>query len=147
MSSQVSRIFFSILADLNNTVVWIVTSRLPITNSLKIALIAPVTVKITITFMFHSFFSSLTRSKNFSVFPISLVFTLLSARTVKSTNRPQVTFILLTVTWSSRLTRIWWSLSQNPRELCASHFLGPILVCTFYQLVEWSSFNFLYNSQ
>ena len=53
-SLQVSRTFLSILADINNAVVWMVS--VPST---------PITVGITVTFKFHSFFSTLTRSQYF----------------------------------------------------------------------------------
>ena len=43
-------------------------------------------IGITVTFMFHSFFNSLARSKYFSLFSISFMFTLWSVGTEKSTN-------------------------------------------------------------
>ena len=46
---------------------------------------APIKIGITITFMFHSFFFSLERSRNFSFFRISFNFTLCSAGIAKST--------------------------------------------------------------
>ena len=56
----------SILADLNNTLVWMVFSRsliskfsCPCTNPLVTVPSVPVTIGITVTFMFHSFFSVL----------------------------------------------------------------------------------------
>ena len=68
MSSQVSRTLLSILADLNNAVVWMVSTRAlisssssPFTDSLVAVPSALITVGITVTFMFHSFFSSLAR--------------------------------------------------------------------------------------
>ena len=65
-SPQVSRTLLSILAELNSTVISMVSARRPIsnssnplTNSLGIVLSAPITIGITVTFMFHSFISSL----------------------------------------------------------------------------------------
>ena len=63
-SPQVSRT----LVNLNNAVVWMVMARpfiskfsSPITNLLVTTLSNPVTISITVTFMFHSLFSSLAR--------------------------------------------------------------------------------------
>ena len=67
---QVSRTLLSILADLNNAVVWMISARPPIINSsspftkpLGIILSTQITISIAATFIFHSLFSSLTRSK------------------------------------------------------------------------------------
>ena len=61
-SPQISRTHFSILADLNNEVVWMVSANLlisksssPCTNPLVTVPRAPITIGITVTFMFHSF--------------------------------------------------------------------------------------------
>ena len=65
-SSQISRTLLSILADLNDAVVWVVStcaliskSSSPFTNRLGIVPSATTTIGITVTFMFHSSFSSL----------------------------------------------------------------------------------------
>ena len=62
-SHQFSRTFLSILADLNNAVVKIVSARSTLSNSsstftklLRIVPSAPITIGITLTFMFHGFF-------------------------------------------------------------------------------------------
>ena len=69
-SPHVSRTFLSILAVLNNAVVWMVFTRLPTSkssspfnNPLVTAPIAPITIGIIVTWMFHSFFNSLARSR------------------------------------------------------------------------------------
>ena len=74
-SSQVSRSLLSILADLNNAVVVMVSTRplisktaIPCTNPLVTVPRPPITVGITVTFMFHSLFSSLERSRYLSLF-------------------------------------------------------------------------------
>ena len=65
-SPQISRTLLSILADLSNAVVWIVSthphiskSSSPFTNPLVTVAWAPITIDITNTFMFHSFFFSI----------------------------------------------------------------------------------------
>ena len=63
--------------------------------SLLTVLRTPITIGITITFMSHSFFSSLARSEFVSHFSLSFSFTMGSAGTVKSTIH-KVFFLLLT---------------------------------------------------
>ena len=67
---------------------------------------APITIGITVTFLFHSFFFSfLERSRYLSVNSLSFIFTLWSARTAKSTLQ-QVLVFLVNITRSCRLTEI-----------------------------------------
>ena len=91
-SPQVSRTRLSIRAVLSNAVVWIVPTRpptskssRPFNNPLVIVPSAPITIGTIVTFMFHSFFNSLARSKYLSFFSLSFRFTLCSAGTAKST--------------------------------------------------------------
>ena len=69
-SPQVSRTLRSVLADLNNALVLIVSTHplisksfSPCTNPLVTVPRAPVIIGITVTFMFHSFFNSQARSR------------------------------------------------------------------------------------
>ena len=62
-SPHVSRTLLSILANLNNAVVWTVSTRpviskssSPCTNPLVTVPRAPITIGIIVTFMFHNFF-------------------------------------------------------------------------------------------
>ena len=89
-SAHVSRTLPIILADLSNAIVWIVSICLPISyssssfsKSWRIVPVAPVTIGITVTFIFHNFLSSPERSKNLSDFSDSLIFTQWSARMAK----------------------------------------------------------------
>ena len=93
-SPQVSRTLLSILVDLNNAVVRIVSVRLPLSifsrpfiEPLAIVPSARTRICITVTLNFHSFFSFLARSKYLSLFSFSLIFTPGSAVTGKSVNR------------------------------------------------------------
>ena len=68
-SPQVSRTLLSILAVLNNVVVWMVFTRpptskssSPFSNPLVTVPNAPLTIGIIVTCMFHSFFNSLASS-------------------------------------------------------------------------------------
>ena len=74
-SPQVSRTRLRILAVLNNAVVWIVSTRPPISKSSKpfnnpLVTVpnAPITIGTIVTFMFHSFFISLARSRYLTFF-------------------------------------------------------------------------------
>ena len=92
-SPHVSKTLFCILVDLNNAVVWRVSSRPFIskssssssgTNHLVTVPRARITIDITVTFMFHRFFSYLARSTYLSLSSFSFSFTLCSAGTAKS---------------------------------------------------------------
>ena len=90
-SSQVSRTFLSILADLSNAVVWMVSTRpfiskssTPCINPLMTVPKAPNAIGINVTFMFYSFFGSIARSWYLSFFSLSFNFTQ-SVGTAKST--------------------------------------------------------------
>ena len=77
-SPQVSRIFLWVRSDFNNTVVWMVSVRLPFSKSscplskpLMVVPSAPFIIGFTVTFMIHNFFSFLARSKYLSIFSFS----------------------------------------------------------------------------
>ena len=91
-SPQVSRTLLSIMAVLNNAVVWMGSTRpptskssRPFSNPLVTVPNAPITIGVIVTCMFHSFFSSLARSRYLSFFSHSFCFILWSAGTAKST--------------------------------------------------------------
>ena len=73
-SPQVSRTFLSIPGDLNNAVVWMVSthpliskSSSPCTSPLVTVSSAPITIGFTVTFLLHSFFNSQARSRYLSL--------------------------------------------------------------------------------
>ena len=111
-SPQVSRTRLSILAVLSNAVVWIVSTRpptskssRPLNNPLVTVPNSPITIGTIVTFMFHSFFSSIARSRYLSFFSLSFRFILLSAGTAKSTIL-QILFLLLIIMMSALLAGI-----------------------------------------
>ena len=128
---EVSRTLFSILVNLNNAVVWMVSTLSLISKSycsfispLVTVPRAPITIGTTVTFTFHSFFNSLVTYLLFhflSVFPSC---------------QPE---------WNSPLfgrfsffvdyPKVWWLgnpfLSQNLCEICGSGFLGQISGYTY----------------
>ena len=102
-SPHVSRTRPRILAVLSNAVVWIVSTRPPTSkssrpfkNPLVIVPKAPIIIGTIVTFMFHSFFNSLARSRYSSFFSHSFRFILWSTRTAKSTIL-QILFYLLII--------------------------------------------------
>ena len=110
-SPQVSRTLLSILAVLNNAVVWMVSthpptskSSSPFSNPLVTIPKAPITIGIISTCMFYSiFFNSRVRSKNLSFFSHSFIFIQWSA---KSTILQVRFFFLLIIIWSGLLAEI-----------------------------------------
>ena len=142
-SHQVSWIFLSNLADLNNAAVWMVSIRLPIFNSSSplsksLGNVQNPLISITLTLKFHSFFSSLARFKYLSFFfffSFSWIFTLYSAGTVKYTRR-QVLCLLLLITRSGLLARIKWSISisKSQRIICIWFWFVHILFGSMVKL-------------
>ena len=100
-SPQVSRTRLKILTVLSNVVVWIVSTRPPTSkssgpfnNPLVIVPKAPITIGTIVTFMFHSLFSSLARSRYLSFFSHSFRLILWFTGTAKLTIL-QILFFLL----------------------------------------------------
>ena len=123
-SPQVSRTLLSMLADLNNAVVWMVFTRPVIfkstshlINPLVTVPRAPITTGIIVTFIFHSLFSSLARSIYLSFLSLSFNFTLWLAGIAKSTILQVLFFcfcfffffFLFIIIRPGRLAEIKWS--------------------------------------
>ena len=111
-SPQVFRTLLNILAVFNNAVVFMVSTRppnskssRPFNNPLVTVPKALITIGIIVTFMFHSFFNSLARSRYLSLFSHSFSFILWSAGTAKSTIL-QIFFFLLIIIRSGLLADI-----------------------------------------
>ena len=118
-SPQVSRTRLSILAVLSNSVVWIVSTRpptskssRPFNNPLVTVPNIPITIGTIVTFMFHSFFNSLARSRYLSFFSLSFRFILWFTGTAKS-KFLQIFLFLLIIMRSGLLTGIKWSVLVN----------------------------------
>ena len=134
-------LFFCILADLNNAVVWMISTRAlisksssPCTNPLFIVSSAPITIGIIVAFMFHSFFKLSCKVLVLSSFLFSFSFTLWSARTANFTIRFAlffsflvlsflVFFVLLTIIWSVRVT--WYATDRGKGRSI------PLLLCVW----------------
>ena len=120
-------------------------SSSPFNQHLRIVPYAPVTVLPSASCSIV--FSFLAKSAYLSLFSISVIFTLWSARTVKF-NIHQVHFLLLTITRSGRHAEITGSvwISKSQRRLCVYFFKTDSGLCIYYLFV-WSNFSFLHNSQ
>ena len=155
-SPQVSRTLLSILAVLHNAIIWIVSTHLPTSKSSRpsnnhfvTVPRAPITIGTIVTFMFHSFFNSLARSRYLSFFSHSFSFILWSAGTAKSTILQILFFFLYVIIKSSLLAGIRWYMymSKSHRSLCVSFFPRRGTGLCIYHLLGWSNLNFLYISQ
>ena len=111
-SPQVSRTRLRILAVLSNAVIWLIStlpptskSPKPFNNPIVIVPNALITIGTIVTFVFHSFFNSLARSRYLSFFSLSSRFIMWSAGTAKSTIL-QILFLLLIIMRSGLLTGI-----------------------------------------
>ena len=139
-SSQVSRTLLSILAVLNNAVVWMVSTRpptskssSPFSNPLITVPNAPITIGIIVTCMFHSFFNSLARSRYLSFFSHSFSFILWSADYFASS----LFFLLLIIIKSCLLAGIRWSVCmlKSHRSLCVAFSRTGAGLCIYHLLV------------
>ena len=149
-SPQVSRTRLRNLAFLSNALVWIVPTRpltskssRPFNNPLVIVPKPPITIGTIVTFMFHSFFNSLSRSMYLSFFSHSFRCIQWSAMTAKSTVLQMLYLFLFGL-----LAEIWWSVCmlKSHRSLCVSFSRTGAGFC-IYHLLVWSNLNFLPISQ
>ena len=154
-SPQVSRTLLSIQTVLNNTVVWMVSTRPPTSKSsnpfnspLVTVPNAPITIGIIVTFIFHSFF--LIGIFNFKVEVLILLFTFFQFYSVASRdnnvyNLASSLFLLLITITSGLLVVIRWSvcMSKSHRSLGMSFSRTATGLC-IYHLFVWSNLNFLH---
>ena len=151
-SPEVSRTLLSILVDLNNTVVWMVStcpliskSSSPCNNPSVIVPRAPISIDITTTFMFHSFFNSLARSRYLSFFSLSFNFTRWSDVIAKSTILQDRYFFFLIIIGSGCLAEIRWSVRISKFQRSLSILFWADSGLCIYHLFVCSDFNFFHN--
>ena len=149
-SPKVSGTLLSILAVFNNAVVWMVSTRSPTSkssrpfnNPLVTVPKAPITIGIIVTFMFHSFFNSLARSRYLSLFTFFQFYSVVS-RDSKVDNFAEFLFLLIMIR-SGLLAKIRRSvcMSKSHRSLCVSFSRTCAGLC-IYHLLAWSNLNFLH---
>ena len=121
------------MTDVSNAVVWMVSSHLLISKSsspcIKTLVTVPnepMTIGITVIFMFHSF----------SVLKVLIsLFAFLQFYLEVSRNgkvHPSTLFFLLTIIRTGRLAHIRWSICiSKSHRFCVSHFPWQILVCAY----------------
>ena len=137
-SPQVARTLLSILAVLNNAVIWMVSTRPPTSkssNSFNNPLLsvpnAPITIDMIVTCMIPSLFNSPARSRYLTFFSHSFSFILWSAGTAKSTILQFVFFCWLL------LGLVFWSrlgdpcVCQSPTGVYVCYFLGQVMGCAY----------------
>ena len=129
-SPQISTTLLSILAVLNNAVVWMVSTRpptskssSPFSNPLVTVPNVLITIGIIVTFMFHSFFNSLARSRYLSLFSHSFSFIPWSAGTAKSTILQVLFFVLIII---KLLLSLFYSFEIFHTSICSWSFTGGL---------------------
>ena len=141
-SPQVSRTLLSILANLNNMVIWMVSiwpliskSSSPFTKHLVTVPSTPITIGFTVTFMFHCFLEVLWQGlRTYLSFPLRLLL-LRGPLVMQSPLFCKFSFFfLLIITRSVRPAEIRWSacISKIQRTLCVKvkYHLEIIWLCT-----------------
>ena len=141
-SCQVSRTFLSILTDLYNVVVWIVSTCSLISKPSSPLLIllrnvpsAPITTGITATFMFRGFFFLCFPSKVGILISLFFLFLLSHCSTGSLSFFLSFFFFFFCFCLLSIGLVVWPRssdpfVSQNPREVCASYSAERIPNCT-----------------
>ena len=142
-SLQVSSSRLSILVDLYNAAVWLVSTRPLISkySSLSSNFFCDCTLRANYKWCHcHSYVPHFFQiSWYLSFFSIFFSVTKWSAKTA-SPLFSRFSFLLLTITMSGRLAGVRWSfVPQNPIEVCASHFSVRILssaytTCSYLQI-------------
>ena len=124
-SPQVSRTLLSILAALNNAIVWMVSTRPPTSkssssfNNLLVTVTkAPVTNDIIVTFMFHSFFQFPSKVQVFILLFIFFQFYSVVSWDSKVDNLANSLFLLLIIIKSGLLGEIFIMIIYLSTSLC-----------------------------
>ena len=125
-------------------------SSSPFNNPLVIVPKAPITIGMIYTFMFHSFFTSLARSKYLAFFSLSQFYSVVS-RDSKDHNFASSLFFFFfffIIIRSGLLAEIRWSvcISMSHRSLWASFSRTDVGLC-IYNLFLCSNLNSMYISQ
>ena len=149
-----TRLFLSILTDLNNVVVWIISilpqissSSILCYKSLETVISAPTILVNTITLMFHDFFDSQATSKYFFYLFAFFYFQSAVCRNSKNPQVEKLFFFLLINTMLCLLVgfRRIVCISNSQRILRVS-FSGTDSGLGTYHVILWSNFTLLRNS-
>ena len=125
----------------------------PFNNPLATVLKSPITIGMIVTFIFHSFFNSLARSRYLSFFSHSFSFIQPGQQSRQFCKYSFFlifffVFFLLIIISFGLLAEIRWSvcMSKSHRSLCVS-FSRTDAGLYIYHLLVWSNLNFLHISQ
>ena len=154
ISLHISWILLSILIDLNNYVIWIVsphsfTSKYysPSSNPWLTVPRAPIIISITVTFMFHCLFFQFPGK----VDALNLIFVFFRFYSVfnresKVHNSASFLFLVVFITTSFRLTEIRWFICfSKPQRSLRVSFSRADAGSYIYHLFRWLNFTFLHN--
>ena len=142
---RVCRTLLSIRADFDSAMVWMVSILPLIFNSSiffsKPLESVPTATSITVTFMFHSFFNSLTRTRYLSIFSRSFTFTLLSDGTAKSFVSSSSLLLLLWLIYRLLFTFLLAKRSQKSfikrLEKLHKRFFLSFFICYIRIVIPW----------
>ena len=146
-SPQIFRTLLSILADLNNAIVWsrfvvlFTILQVPFSKPLGIVPSRPVVIGITVTLIFHRLFSPLEGSKYLFIFSLSLSITLRSAKTAKFTLEKVLSFynfkhlILQDRFWFVHILFSWMVKFQSLAKFSEDHFAHPVIFLASFSMV------------
>ena len=154
-SPQVSRILLSILAVLNNALIWMVSTRPPTSKSsspfystLATAPKAPITIGIIVTFMFHTFFFQFPSK----VEVLILLFTFFQFYSVVIRDSKVDNFASLSFFCGLFLSLVFWPrlgdpcVCQSPIGVFACHSLWTDAGSCIYHWLVCSNLKFLHIS-
>ena len=153
-SPQVSRTLLSILAVLNNAVVWMASTRPPTSKSsspFSIPLVttpnAPNAISVIVACMFRSFFQFPSKVEVLILLFTFFQFYSVVSRDSKVDNFASSLFLLIIIK-SGLLAEIRWSvcMPKSPRGLCVSFSRTGTGLC-IYHLFVWSNLYFLHISR
>ena len=153
-SPQVSKTLLSILAVLNNAVVWMVSTRpptskssRPFSNPLVTVPNAPITIGIIVTCMFHIFF--LIPKQGRGTYPsFHILSVLFCGQPETKVDYLTSSLFLLIIIKSGLLAGIRWSICmlKSHRSLFVAFSRTGAVLCIYHMLV-WSNLSFLHVSQ
>ena len=146
-SYQIFWTLLSILSVLKSAVVWMVSTRPPTSKSPTLVTVtkASITIGTILTFVLHSFFNYLARSRCLSFFSHSFSFILWSTGTAKSKILKVFPFLLSIIIKSGLLIRLSVCMS-NPHWSLYESFSETDAGLCIYNFFVWSNLNFLHIS-
>ena len=141
-----AQVFSTLLGILKNAVSWIVSICPPISNTSSLPSkpleTVPTKISLNVTLMFHSFLSSLARSKYLSLTFRFLWFSLCSQLGRQSPLYGKFDFFLLIITKSGLLAKITWSVCISKSQISVSFSRVLLLLSSWviHTNISWWAF-------